>query len=277
MKYRGIFLQTEIYNRWLDNFKADGPLPVASIHDTGFYVQAAFYPMPKKLELYGVTSQIYGDKSAGFEQQLMSTVVGLNCLPVQHPQSPPQRPGDRRQPVAGEQRVRLLHRRPEGHHASRPRSRSSSEGAESHHGATRLTLDGGLRVAAGVAILAFAAVAAVPLAARWPAPADQAAPAPPPRGECRVPRLALPPDQLHPGRASTSASSWRSWEPASAGRRCSASRCSSSGRTRNSGDFAPTYYLQSDAPLYYYSFTDAYIASSLPLAAAGRSRRASTR
>jgi predicted TIM-barrel fold metal-dependent hydrolase len=30
----------------------------------------------------------------------------------------------------------------------------------------------------------------------------------------------------------------------------------------NSGDFAPTYYLQSDAPLYYYSFTDAYIASS---------------
>ena len=35
----------------------------------------------------------------------------------------------------------------------------------------------------------------------------------------------------------------------------------------NSGDFAPTYYLQSDAPLYYYSFTDAIIAKeylSLP-------------
>jgi len=30
---------------------------------------------------------------------------------------------------------------------------------------------------------------------------------------------------------------------------------------QNSGTFAPTYYLQSDAPLYYYSFTDAYIAS----------------
>jgi hypothetical protein len=29
---------------------------------------------------------------------------------------------------------------------------------------------------------------------------------------------------------------------------------------RNSGQFAPTYYLQSDSPLYYYSFTDAYIA-----------------
>ena len=29
----------------------------------------------------------------------------------------------------------------------------------------------------------------------------------------------------------------------------------------NSGNFAPTYYLQSDAPLYYYSFTEEYIAS----------------
>src|SRR3954447_10110970 len=28
----------------------------------------------------------------------------------------------------------------------------------------------------------------------------------------------------------------------------------------NTGSFAPTYYLQTDAPLYYYSFTDAYIA-----------------
>ena len=28
----------------------------------------------------------------------------------------------------------------------------------------------------------------------------------------------------------------------------------------NTGKFAPTYYLHSDAPLYYYSFTDAYIA-----------------
>jgi hypothetical protein len=65
-KYKGFFLQTEFYNRWLDSFEADGPLPVASIHDWGYYVQGAFYPVPKKLELYGATSQIYGDTSAGF-------------------------------------------------------------------------------------------------------------------------------------------------------------------------------------------------------------------
>lgn len=29
----------------------------------------------------------------------------------------------------------------------------------------------------------------------------------------------------------------------------------------NTGDYAPEYYLQSDSPLYYYSFTDAYIAT----------------
>jgi amidohydrolase family protein len=41
----------------------------------------------------------------------------------------------------------------------------------------------------------------------------------------------------------------------------------------NSGDFAPTYYLHSDAPLYYYSFTDAWIASQyLSLAPKDRAR-----
>ena len=44
----------------------------------------------------------------------------------------------------------------------------------------------------------------------------------------------------------------------------------------NSGDFAPTYYLHSDAPLYYYSFTDAYIAS-VYRAWPGDAQRGSTR
>ena len=41
----------------------------------------------------------------------------------------------------------------------------------------------------------------------------------------------------------------------------------------NSGDFAPTYYLHTDAPLYYYSFTDASIAMAYrSLPAADRAR-----
>src|SRR5688572_29678955 len=47
---------------------------------------------------------------------------------------------------------------------------------------------------------------------------------------------------------------------------------------RNTGDFAPTYYLQSDSPLYYYSFTDAFIAMNyLSLPKRARSDRKSTR
>jgi hypothetical protein len=67
MKYRGIFLQTEVYNRWLTDLQADGVLPVTAVHDTGFYVQAAFFPVPKKIEAYGITSHVFGDRSAGFD------------------------------------------------------------------------------------------------------------------------------------------------------------------------------------------------------------------
>jgi hypothetical protein len=80
MKYRGFFLQTEIYNRWLDNFKADGAVPVGSIHDSGFYVQGAFFPVPKKIELYSATSQIYGDKDAGFGDS-SEYLIGGNYYP----------------------------------------------------------------------------------------------------------------------------------------------------------------------------------------------------
>lgn len=81
LKYKGFFLQTEYYNRWLDNFQADGPLPVGSIHDTGFYVQAAFYPVPKKLEVYAATSQIFGDKQAGFANS-SEYLAGANFYPT---------------------------------------------------------------------------------------------------------------------------------------------------------------------------------------------------
>jgi hypothetical protein len=81
VKYHGVFLQTEIYTRWLNDFIADGPLPVTSIVDQGFYVQGAFYPVRQKLELYGATSQIYGDKDAGFDNS-SEYLAGLNFYPA---------------------------------------------------------------------------------------------------------------------------------------------------------------------------------------------------
>jgi len=69
MKFRGVFLQGQYFVRRLDRFQADGPLPVDAIIDHGFYVQAAFYPVKEKLELYGATSWIFGDSDAGFDTQ----------------------------------------------------------------------------------------------------------------------------------------------------------------------------------------------------------------
>ena len=80
-KYQGIFFQTEIYTRWLDDFDADGPVPVSTIVDHGFFIQGAFYPVRNKLELYGATSQIFGDKDAGFSNS-SEYLAGLNFYPA---------------------------------------------------------------------------------------------------------------------------------------------------------------------------------------------------
>jgi len=81
LKYRGVFLQTELYTRWLADFVADGVLPVSLIVDKGFFVQAAFFPVPKKLEVYGGTSQIFGDKDAGFGNS-SEYLAGFNFYPA---------------------------------------------------------------------------------------------------------------------------------------------------------------------------------------------------
>ena len=60
MKYHGFWLQGEGYGRLLDEFVADGKLPVGSVRDYGFYVQVADMIVPKRFELYGATSYVFG-------------------------------------------------------------------------------------------------------------------------------------------------------------------------------------------------------------------------
>lgn len=81
LKYRGVFLQAHYFQRWLDDFTADGALPVSSIVDKGLYLQAAFYPVKQKLELYGATSWVFGDDDAGFDTQ-HELVGGANWFPA---------------------------------------------------------------------------------------------------------------------------------------------------------------------------------------------------
>ena len=80
MKYKGFFLQTEFYYRVLDSIKANGYLPMKEIKDWGFYVQTSFFPIPKKLEIYGAVSQIFGDESLGFSDS-SDWIAGMNYYP----------------------------------------------------------------------------------------------------------------------------------------------------------------------------------------------------
>jgi hypothetical protein len=76
MKYRGFWLQGEGYGRKLDNFVADGRLPVGVVRDFGFYVQVAGMIVPKRFELYGATSYIFSNY--GHPKEF---IVGSNYYP----------------------------------------------------------------------------------------------------------------------------------------------------------------------------------------------------
>jgi hypothetical protein len=77
MKYRGFWLQGEGYYRRLDNFVSVGQMPVKVVRDTGFYAQLAYMVKPKRIELYGATSYVFGD----FGRRPKEFIVGGNYYP----------------------------------------------------------------------------------------------------------------------------------------------------------------------------------------------------
>ena len=87
VKYHGIFLQTEIYTRWLTTSSPMARLPVSSIRRPGLlHASRVLSSCRQKLELYGATSQIFGDKDAGFGNS-SEYLVGLNFYPFKYAQS----------------------------------------------------------------------------------------------------------------------------------------------------------------------------------------------
>jgi hypothetical protein len=76
MKYHGLWIQGEGYGRLLDHFIANGKLPVTEVRDSGFYVQVADMIVPKRFELYGGTSYIFGQFGNSKE-----FIVGTNYYP----------------------------------------------------------------------------------------------------------------------------------------------------------------------------------------------------
>jgi hypothetical protein len=60
LKRSGFSVNGQYYLRWLGDFDADGPLPVASTFDHGFELSAGQFIVPKTLVLYGRGSKVFG-------------------------------------------------------------------------------------------------------------------------------------------------------------------------------------------------------------------------
>ena len=60
VKYRGLFLEGEVYWRSVDDFRATGALPRDRFIDRGFQLQASGMVIPKVLQAYASGSKIFG-------------------------------------------------------------------------------------------------------------------------------------------------------------------------------------------------------------------------
>jgi hypothetical protein len=60
VKYRGLAINGQYYFRWLDNFLADGPLPLSSTFDHGSEMSASYFFIPKKWMMYARGSWVRG-------------------------------------------------------------------------------------------------------------------------------------------------------------------------------------------------------------------------
>lgn len=100
-KYMGFSLNGEYYFRWVERLDADGPLPRDGFFDHGFYVEAGYMVLRKRIELIARISRIFGefgDRGAEYAGGVNWFINGthnwkltLDCTGVRH--SPAQNSG----------------------------------------------------------------------------------------------------------------------------------------------------------------------------------------
>jgi hypothetical protein len=60
LKKSGWSLNGQYFLRWVDDFQADGPIPIKSMFDHGFELSAAAFIIPQTLTVYGRGSMVFG-------------------------------------------------------------------------------------------------------------------------------------------------------------------------------------------------------------------------
>jgi hypothetical protein len=61
LKWAGWSVNGQYYFRWVDDFEADGPIPIKSMFDHGFELSAGTFIIPQKLTVYGRGSMVFGE------------------------------------------------------------------------------------------------------------------------------------------------------------------------------------------------------------------------
>jgi len=67
IKWNGLAVNGQYFMRWLNDFDADGALPVASTFDHGAELSAGFFVKPKKVMVYGRASWVRGQFADSYE------------------------------------------------------------------------------------------------------------------------------------------------------------------------------------------------------------------
>ena len=67
LKWSGLAVNGQYFFRWVDDFKADGPLPIDSTYDHGIELSASYFVIPQELGVYGRGSWVNGDFGDSWE------------------------------------------------------------------------------------------------------------------------------------------------------------------------------------------------------------------
>jgi hypothetical protein len=67
LKYNGLAINGQYFMRWLGDFVANGPMQVTSTFDHGYELSASYFVVPRKVLLYGKSSQVFGQFGNSYE------------------------------------------------------------------------------------------------------------------------------------------------------------------------------------------------------------------
>jgi hypothetical protein len=67
IKWNGLAVNGQYYSRWVYDFDADGPIPLTSTFDNGFELSVGHFVIPKKLNVFGRGSMVFGQFKNSWE------------------------------------------------------------------------------------------------------------------------------------------------------------------------------------------------------------------